>query len=112
MLNNANRAIIKGKSNKDYYEKSPNYTICNERDTGYLDGAETTQYASWVTENFVAPTEFYVQCDGYHPQGRLLIILCINLSLVICIWLLVQEDWKICLLCLKRQIIGQVLYAR
>ena len=47
----------------------PNYTVCNERDTGYLDGKGGVQYASWQAENFVAPTEFIVQCDGYHPQG-------------------------------------------
>ena len=54
---------------KAVVKETPNYTICNERDTGYLDGAGTSQYASWVTETFDAPTEFVVQCDGYHPQG-------------------------------------------
>ena len=48
---------------------SPNFTVCNERETGYLDGEGTTQYASWYAENFVEPKEFVVQCDGYHPQG-------------------------------------------
>ena len=47
----------------------PNYTICNRRETHFLDGLGNPQYANLIiidTNNFVAPTEFEVLCDGFH----------------------------------------------
>ena len=50
----------------------PNYIICNRRESNFLDGKGTHQVAKLQInnkENFVAPTEFQVLCDGFHaPQ--------------------------------------------
>ena len=50
--------------------EKPNYTVCNERGTGFLDGAGTFQKATvnlnYATE-FVEPTEYEVLCDGFVP---------------------------------------------
>ena len=50
----------------------PNYIICNRRESNFLDGEGTPQVAKLQIkdkENFVAPTEFKVLCDGFHaPQ--------------------------------------------
>ena len=48
-------------------DDKPNYTVCNDRDTGYLDGAGGVQYASFnIFGDFNPPTEFEVLCDGFH----------------------------------------------
>ena len=47
--------------------EKPNYTVCNDRDTGFLDGDGGVQYASFnIMGDFTPPTEFEVLCDGYH----------------------------------------------
>ena len=46
----------------------PNYTFCNIRDSGFLDGKGTEQIVNFVIndKSFEYPTEFEVLCDGYH----------------------------------------------
>ena len=52
--------------------EKPNYIICNRRESNFLDGEGTPQVAKLQIkdrDNFVAPTEFTVLCDGFHaPQ--------------------------------------------
>ena len=50
--------------------KTPNYIICNRRESNFLDGEGTPQVAKiQVKGSFVPPTEFKVLCDGFHaPQ--------------------------------------------
>ena len=52
-----------------YKLDAPNYTICNRRESNFLDGEGTFQVAKLQinhAENFVPPTEFEVMCDGFH----------------------------------------------
>ena len=47
--------------------EKPNYTVCNDRDTGFLDGDGGVQYGSFnIMGDFTPPTEFEVLCDGFH----------------------------------------------
>ena len=47
--------------------EKPNYIVCSDRDTGFLDGQGTIQYASYnIFGDFTPPTEFEVMCDGFH----------------------------------------------
>ena len=52
-----------------YQLESPNYTICNKRDNGFLDGEGTPQkvklQVNYASE-LVVPTEYEVLCDGFH----------------------------------------------
>ncbi len=52
--------------------EKPNYIICNRRESNFLDGHGTHQVAKLQLkngDNFEAPTEFKVLCDGFHaPQ--------------------------------------------
>ena len=47
--------------------EKPNYTICNRRESNFLDGKGTPQIAKLQVDNdFKPPNEFEVLCDGYH----------------------------------------------
>jgi len=47
--------------------EKPNYIVCSDRDTGYLDGDGGIQYASFnIMGDFTPPKEFEVLCDGFH----------------------------------------------
>ncbi len=49
----------------------PDYIVCNVRDTGFLDGEGTQQHATMQIndkENYKAPTEFKVLCNGYNAH--------------------------------------------
>ena len=47
--------------------EKPNYIVCSDRDTGYLDGQGGIQYASYnIFGDFTPPKEFEVMCDGFH----------------------------------------------
>ena len=51
--------------------ETPNYIICNRRESNFLDGEGTPQIAKIQVKSadFVPPTEFQVLCDGFHaPQ--------------------------------------------
>ena len=50
-----------------YKEDHPNYIVCNERSSGFLDGKGTEQKAQLLTSdsNFVAPKEVEVTCGGF-----------------------------------------------
>ena len=50
----------------------PHYQICNRRESNFLDGAGTPQVAKLQLDrnNFVAPTEFEVLCDGFHAKAN------------------------------------------
>ena len=49
---------------------SPHYQICNRRESNCLDGEGTPQVAKLQLDknNFKAPTEFEVLCDGFHAK--------------------------------------------
>lgn len=48
----------------------PNYTICNRRESNFLDGEGTPQIAKLqINGDFTAPTEFEVLCDGFHAKA-------------------------------------------
>ena len=49
----------------------PNYTICNRRESNFLDGKGTKQHAKLNVKGneFKPPTEFEVLCDGYHAPA-------------------------------------------
>ena len=52
-----------------YEIEPPNYTICNKRDNGFLDGEGTPQTAKLqvnYASEFTAPDEYEVLCDGSH----------------------------------------------
>ena len=57
-----------------YLKEHPNYIVCNERSSGFLDGKGTEQKAQLLIldSNFVEPTEFEVSCGGFqfseHPK--------------------------------------------
>ena len=47
--------------------EKPNFTICNRRESNFLDGEGTPQLAKLsIRGDFEPPTEFEVLCDGYH----------------------------------------------
>ena len=50
-----------------YLKDPPNYIVCNERSSGFLDGKGTEQTAQLLIleSNFVPPTEFEVSCGGF-----------------------------------------------
>jgi len=50
----------------------PHYQICNRRESNFLDGKGTPQVAKLQLDrnNFVAPTEFEVLCDGFHAKAN------------------------------------------
>ena len=50
--------------------EAPHYQICNRRESNFLDGEGTPQVAKLQLDknNFVAPTEFEVLCDGFHAK--------------------------------------------
>jgi hypothetical protein len=50
----------------------PHYQICNRRESNFLDGEGTPQVAKLQLDknNFVAPTEFEVLCDGFHAKSN------------------------------------------
>ena len=50
--------------------EKPHYQICNRRESNFLDGEGTPQVAKLQLDknNFVAPTEFEVLCDGFHAK--------------------------------------------
>ena len=53
-------------------KEKPHYQICNKRETNFLDGEGTPQVAKLQLDknNFVAPTEFEVLCDGFHAKAN------------------------------------------
>ena len=53
-------------------KETPHYHFCNKRETNYLDGEGTPQKASFQLDrdNFVAPTEFEVLCNGFHAKAN------------------------------------------
>jgi hypothetical protein len=50
-----------------YKKEHPNYIVCNERSSGFLDGKGTEQKAQLLISdsNFVSPTEVEVSCGGF-----------------------------------------------
>ena len=55
-----------------YLEDFPNYTVCNARDTHYLDGDGTAQSANFIIndKNFEPPSEYEFLCDGFHAADN------------------------------------------
>ena len=50
----------------------PHFQICKRRESNFLDGKGTPQIAKLQLDknNFVAPTEFEVLCDGFHAKSN------------------------------------------
>ena len=50
----------------------PHFQICNRRESNCLDGEGTPQVAKLQLDknNFKAPTEFEVLCDGFHAKSN------------------------------------------
>ena len=53
-------------------KEPPHFQICNRRESNFLDGKGTPQIAKLQLDknNFVAPTEFEVLCDGFHAKSN------------------------------------------
>ena len=52
-----------------YQLEPPNFTICNKRDNGFLDGEGTPQQVKLqinYASELVVPAEYEVLCDGFH----------------------------------------------